>query len=71
MGGLSSLGELLSCCSALGVFFITGVVTIGSFVLLQSVFSAALIGGSTLLLLFFGLLVANLIASQRQRALGN
>lgn len=61
---LSSLGDLLDCCSALGVLFITGAVTIGGLVLWRSVFMAALSGGSALLLLFFGLLIANLIASQ-------
>lgn len=66
---LSSLGDLLDCCSVFGVLFVTSVVTIGGFVLWRSVFMATLIGGSTLLLLFFGLLIANLIASQRQRAL--
>ena len=69
--GLFSLLELLSCCSVFGVIFITGVVTIGGFVLLRSVFAAALIGASALLLLFIGLLLLNLIASQRQRALGS
>lgn len=67
---LFSLGELLNCCSMFSVLVITGVVTIGSFVILQSAFAAALAGASALLLLFFGLLLLNLIASQRQRALG-
>lgn len=66
---LFSLGELLHCCSIFGVLFITGVATIGGFVLLRSVFAAALIGTSALLLMFFGLMLLNLIASQRQRAL--
>ena len=67
--GLFSLGELLHCCSIFGVLFITGVATIGGFVLLRSVFAAALIGTSARLLMFFGLMLLNLIASQRQRAL--
>jgi hypothetical protein len=61
------LYQLLDCCSSLGVFGITIVLTIGGFLLWHSLFVAALVGGSimTIMLIVLSVVAATYKAGSR------
>lgn len=65
-GGMSDpeffvgLFDFLDCCSALGVFGVTFVITVGTFLLWHSLLVAALVGASVMTTLF---LVFSIVAA--------
>ena len=54
----SGLFSFLDCCSSIGVFGVTFVITVGTFLLWHNLLVAGLIGGSVLTMLFLVLSVA-------------
>jgi len=52
---LVNLGDLLECCSNLAVLVVASVVTIGGFLLWQSLLLAALARGSIIVMMLIGL----------------